>query len=99
MEFQDSKRLVDILWIIFNELEKVFVPLLMFFLFAGWMKILLGILQEPLIPWCHQRDNSYVTSMFLTLKGSNKLVILMIWLELPFLLQNNKIFSLAATLH
>jgi hypothetical protein len=50
MEFQDSKRLVDILWIIFNELEKVFVPLLMFFLFAGWMKILLGILQEPLIP-------------------------------------------------
>jgi hypothetical protein len=91
MKFWDDERLVDILWIIFNELKKVFFPLLMFFLLASWMQILLGILWEPLFPRCHRRDNSYVTSMFLTLNGSSKLVILMIWIELVVLLQNNKI--------
>jgi hypothetical protein len=54
MEFQDSESLVDILWIIFNDLEKVFFALLMIFLLAGWKKILLSILREPLFPRCHR---------------------------------------------
>jgi hypothetical protein len=62
-----------------------------FFLLTDWMQILLDILQEPLFPRCHQRDNLYAALMFLTLKGSGKLVILTIWLELAFLMQNNKI--------
>jgi hypothetical protein len=91
MEFWGSERLVDILWIIFNEPEIFFFPLHMFFLLAGLMQILLGILQEHVFLQCLQRDNCYVTSMLLTLKASSKLVILMIWLKHSFLLQNNKI--------